>query len=227
MKKFAVILAAAMLFSANASAQSLLSSLKGLLGGSSTTETTTESTTASTASSLLEMATAILGNAVGAAPTFDLAGTWTYTGSAVSLTGKTALAQVGAAAAQSTIQEKVDGYLAKVGVVSGSMVFTFTSDNNFTCQVKGKTLSGTWAYDSKTNGIHLYFGKVMKYLQMDGVLKVTSTGCQMLFTADKFLEFSKTMLAAVKTKNASSTLDTISALLENYEGLYIGFNLTK
>lgn len=229
MKKIAVIVAAAMLFGANANAQSILSGLKGLLGGSSETAATTDQSkdAAVTASSILDMATAILGNAVGKAPSFSLVGDWTYTGSAVALTGKTMLAQVGAAAAQTTMQEKVDSYLAKVGIVSGAMKFSFTADNNFVCTFGNKTLTGTWSYDPATNATHLYFGKIMKYLQMDGIVKTTAEGCQMLFTADKFLEFAKNFLSVLKTKNASSTVETISALLENYEGLYIGFNLKK
>ena len=221
MKRIIVILATAALFCTSASAQSIFDIFKK---DSSTTKTESTTSTSSTAGTILDMATTIFGNVVNT--TVSMPGTWTYNGSAVVLKSSTnTLSNVASAAAQTTIQQKVDEYLGKVGITSGFFKLTFSSDNTFVLTLKKKNFSGTWAQEG--NNVKLMFGKTFKSLQLDGVVKKTTAGCEMLFTADKFLAFMKTAMKYAGTVKSSSTLSTISDLLENYDGMYIGFQLVK
>lgn len=216
MKKHLMILsAAALLFAgANASAQSFLSSLLG------------SSSAASTVTSLVNAVTG--GNVVYSAP-ISLNGTYTYNGIAVSISSSDAsavLTNIAGAAANSTVEAKIDEKLQKVGIKPGSFTMTFNNtDNTFTLNIFGLSLPGSYKIGEGEKTVTLTFGKTMQYFCMTGTLNSTSTGATMLFTADKYLGFAKKVLKNAGEK--STELSSISSLVDNYDQLKIGFKLTK
>ena len=68
------------------------------------------------------------------------------------------------------------------------------------------------------------FGKVYSYLTLKGKLAATTSGCQILFNADKFLEFLK---KAVAVAGKLISTDSLASLLSDASGLQLGFILTK
>lgn len=205
MRKQILILAALSLLTANADAQKL----KSLFNSSTTTDVLNVITGVATAS------------------TVSLPGTWTYQGTAVDLSGESALSNVAAAAAEKTIAAKLDSELSRVGITAGKMKITFKSDSTFTCSVGGMNVPGTWSQNGTSLKLTCSYAGVLKLITLDnGQVTSTSDGCQIVFESDKFLEFVKNVLATIDEQGSDATVSSIRSLLENYNKLKLGFRLS-
>ena len=207
MKRTLVTLAAAMLaaVSYNAQAQSLTDLLKGTKVGNVVDAVT---------------------NVVGAATnTLSLPGTWIYKGAAVDLKSDNTLSNLAGTAVTSGVETKINNAFEKVGLKEGAVTFVFNDGMSFTCTIFGKTLNGTWKQNTDENKLTLQFGQTMKYLSMTGYYKTTTSGCEMLFDANRFLSFLKSALSLVG--KSSSTVGAISGISNNYDGMRLGFKLEK
>ena len=211
MKRISIVLAAVavMFASSNASAQKLSNLLK------------------SVASS--DVVNTVVNTYVPGASAVSLPGSWSYTGSAISLTSDNTLTNVAGSAVTSGVEKKVDEYLQKIGIKVGTLSFTFNEDKSFTCKVFGINLSGTWQLKDDASKVQLQYGKVMKYLSMTGTLSRTTDGCEMLFDADKFLTFIKSALsfAGKSSSSTSSSTSGLSSLTSSYKGMKMGYKLAK
>lgn len=207
MKRTLVTLAAAMLaaVSYNAQAQSLTDLLKGTKVGDVVDAVT---------------------NVVGAATnTLSLPGTWIYKGAAVDLKSDNTLSNLAGTAVTSGVETKINNAFGKVGLKEGAVTFVFNDGMSFSCTIFGKTLNGTWKQNTDENKLTLQFGQTMKYLSMTGYYKTTTSGCEILFDANRFLSFLKSALSLVG--KSSSTVGAISGISNNYDGMRLGFKLEK
>ena len=153
--------------------------------------------------------------AVGVATnTVSLPGTWVYKGAAVDLQSDT-----------SGVENKINSAFEKVGLKEGAVTFVFNDGMSFTCTIFGKTLSGTWKQNTEENKLTLQFGQTMKYLSMTGYTKVTATGLEILFDANRFLAFLKSAMSVVG--KSSTTVSAISGISNNYDGMRLGYKLEK
>lgn len=172
-----------------------------------------------------DVVNSVINTYVPGANAVSLPGSWSYTGAAVSLSGETAVSNIAGTAVTSGIENKIDGYLQKIGVKPGAVQFTFNEDKTFTSTIFGINLSGTWQINDEAKRVTLQYGKVMKYLSMTGTLTRTSEGCEILFDADRFLTFIKSALSfAGKGSTAASGL---SSLTSSYKGMKLGYKLAK
>lgn len=209
MKKFFAIVALAAAISVQASAQTTLGSL---LGGSTITD-------------FLSSLTG--GDVVYSAPS-TLNGTYSYAGSAVSITqtNGTMINNLAGSAVASTIESKVDANLAKIGIQPGSMSINFNRDDNtFTWTVAGIPLPGTYKLGDNEETITLTFGKSMQFFTLTGNLECSSTNAQILFPANRTVAFLKKV--ATRIGKSEGTLSTITKLAEGYDSYKIGFKLVK
>lgn len=151
-------------------------------------------------------------------------GTWTYKDSAVKLESENAFTEIAGSAATSQIEEKLDSTLAKVGISSGLMTFTFNEDETFSCKVKNRELHGTYTIDEEykitmkfnsAGGARL--GKVTAQAEM------TFTTLSLLFKADKLLDIVDTITSVT----GNSTLAAANSLLSKYDGIMLGFDFTR
>lgn len=172
-----------------------------------------------------DVVNSVINSYVPGANSVSLPGSWTYIGAAVSLTGENVLSNVAGSAVTSEIEEKIDDYLQKIGIKSGSVSFTFNEDKSFTCTIFGMSFNGTWQINDEAKKVSLQYGKVMKYLSMTGTLTRTTDGCEMLFDADRFLAFVKTALSYAG--KSSSTANTVSSLTSSYKGMKLGYKLAR
>lgn len=168
---------------------------------------------------------AVAGTVVGSLQEVSLTGDWTYGGVAVGLEGDNTVANLAGSAAAGAIDSKVDEMLAKVGITAGSISFSFKGDSTFVCKFKEHPLSGTWSQNG--SNITLSFGKVMKSLKMQGTVKATTNGCEMLFTSEKFMVFLKNALSTASKLTNSEQLSAVADLLDNYDNVLLGCKLTK
>lgn len=155
----------------------------------------------------------------------DIKGTWNYSGIAVKLESENLLKSTAANLAASQIEEKLDGYASKIGLKSGTFGFTFSEDGTFSSTFKGKSISGTYALDEASKTLTLTYGKssVMKGFSMKATANVTSSQLDLMFNADKLLSF----IEKLSSTTDNSTLSSIAAIAEQYDGMLLGFELSK
>ena len=232
MKKVLVIIASLALCAGAANAQSILGSLLG--GSSSSSSSSTSGYTSGSTGSVLDLlkgsttqsvAKSLLGTLVGSVQNVDLAGTWNYNGVAAAVSSSNVLGNLASSVAMGTVESKLDEALAKVGVKPGAATLTFGSDYSFKMTVGKLPLTGTWTQED--DKVTIKFGKAFTYLQLDGVVKATTDGCEILFDADKFLTFASKAISIIGNVSNSSLVSTVSNLVSSAEGLDAGFKLTR
>lgn len=189
--------------------------LGGLLGGGTTTGSS------STGSSIIN---GILNNVIGSA-TFSQADlcahTWKYCKPGCAFTSENLLAKAGGEIAASKIEEDLSKYYSKFGFSKSNTYFTFKTDGTFAAKIDGKSWNGTYTFDEKTHAIQLK-GLL---LSASGFATRTANGISLLFEQKKLLTLIKTLSKLNLT--GSTTMSAVSSIVDNYDGVRIGFEMTK
>ena len=146
-------------------------------------------------------------------------GTWVYQAPKVAFESESLLAKAGGTIAANKVENTLTTYLSKAGINQGVSTFTFNEDGTYNIVTKGKTVSsGTYVYNANS-----------KSLQMTGMLGLASLNCSvggngnyiyLMFAADKLLSGANT-LASILGQG------TLSTLLGSYDGMQVGFALSK
>lgn len=165
----------------------------------------------------------VVENVTGTVIPVDIKGTWTYSGTAVKFESDDLLKSTAASLAATQVEEKLDSYVAKVGIKAGTFSFTFNEDNSFTATVKGKNFSGTYELSEDYKTISLIFGTKISLKPFTASLSATSTQIDLLFEADRLLE----LLGKLTASSSNSTLKTIGTLVNQYDGMQLGLELQK
>lgn len=199
--------------SATSNAGSAVAGILGaVLGGNS-------NSSSSAGSSIIN---GILNNVIGSG-TFskqDLcAHTWKYSKPGCAFTSENLLAKAGGEIAANKVEEKLSEYYSKFGFSGSNTYFTFNTDGTFTSKIDGKSWQGNYTFDEKTHAIQMK-GLL---LSMSGYATKTTNGISLLFDQKKLLNLIKTM-GALK---GSSTLSAIGTIANNYDGMRVGFEMTK
>jgi hypothetical protein len=202
--------------------------------GAGTTGTTTSTTSTSTGSTIgsdvLSAGTSILGDLIGGLLSKTITektfvGTWAYQTPEVRFESENLLAKAGGSVMASSIEQKLDSYLSKVGITKGVTTFTFKDDKSYTIQTKGRVISsGTYTYDRNSQTLKMQgtFGLLNQecFVGMDG------TNLCLLYEADKLLTVLNS--AASILGQANSTLGSVASVFgNNYNGMKVGFSLSK
>ena len=164
----------------------------------------------------------ILNNVIGSG-TFskqDLcAHTWKYSKPGCAFTSENLLAKAGGEIAANKVEEKLSEYYSKFGFSGSNTYFTFKTDGTFAAKIDGKSWQGNYTFDEKTHAIQMK-GLL---LSMSGYATKTTNGISLLFDQTKLLNLIKTM-GALK---GSSTLSALGTIANNYDGMRVGFEMTK
>lgn len=153
----------------------------------------------------------------------DIKGTWNYTGSAVKLESTDLIKSAAAGVAATQVEKKLDEYLAKAGLKTGTFSFTFNDDNTFYTTVKGKNFNGTYTLSEDGNTINMKYGKSLGSTGITATASINSSTFELLFKADKLLE----LIGKLTASTSNTTLKTIGTLAGQYEGMKIGLELQK
>ena len=164
----------------------------------------------------------ILNNVIGSG-TFskqDLcAHTWKYSKPGCAFTSENLLAQAGGEIAANKVEEKLSEYYSKFGFSSSNTYFTFKTDGTFAAKIDGKSWQGNYTFDEKTHAIQMK-GLI---LSMSGYATKTANGISLLFDQKKLLNLIKT----IGSLKGNSTLSTLGTIANNYDGMRVGFEMTK
>ena len=152
---------------------------------------------------------------------FSLEGTWKYAGQDCQFESDNLLAKAGGAVASSTVESKMEEVLTKLGFDEDcSFVF---EDSSYTMTISSKSSSGTYTYDSDSGELKLT--SKLKVSFTCTVSVSSSSKISLLFDADKLMSLAKTI--GNVASSTSSTISTVTSLLENYDGLQLGIVLEK
>ena len=200
-----------------ASAVGVLAELLGYAGGNSS------NSTGSTTSKVESIVGSILDNVIGST-TFkkaDLcAHTWKYKSPGCAFTSENLLAKAGGEIAAKKVEEKLSTYYQKAGFSSSNTYFKFNEDGTFNAKIDGKSWSGTYTFDEKTHAIDLK-GRLL--LSLNGFATKNTSGISILFESKKLLTIIQTLTAL----SGNTTLGTIGEISKNYDGIRVGFDLSK
>lgn len=154
---------------------------------------------------------------------YALDGTWNYTGPGVKFEGEDMLSDLGAAALESTVVEKLEKAYSLVGIKAGASSFTFErADSTFTAVLGKHQLSGTYAYDAEKHTVALHFAKGKLNLgTVEGHAYVSGTDLQLVFPVTKLVNLVTSLGSKV------SSLSTLVTLLKKYEDVYLGFAFSR
>lgn len=199
--------------SATSNAGSSIAGILGaVLGGNS-------NSSSSAGSSIIN---GILNNVIGSG-TFskqDLcAHTWKYSKPGCAFTSENLLAQAGGEIAANKVEEKLGEYYSKFGFSGSNTYFTFNTDGTFAAKIDGKSWQGNYTFDEKTHAIQMK-GLI---LSMSGYATKTTNGISLLFDQKKLLNLIKT----IGSLKGNSTLSALGTIANNYDGLRVGFEMTK
>lgn len=199
--------------SATSNAGSAVAGILGaVLGGNS-------NSSSSAGSSIIN---GILNNVIGSG-TFskqDLcAHTWKYCKPGCAFTSENLLAQAGGEIAANKVEEKLSEYYSKFGFSSSNTYFTFKTDGTFAAKIDGKSWQGNYTFDEKTHAIQMK-GLI---LSMSGYATKTANGISLLFDQKKLLNLIKT----IGSLKGNSTLSALGTIANNYDGMRVGFEMTK
>lgn len=154
-------------------------------------------------------------------------GTWEYLGPACSLESDNILKDVGGQVVTAEVEKKLEEMAKKAGLTAGKFSVTFNSDSTFSSTISSKkALSGKYRYDPKTNILTLRLGAAKGNLAlstMEAKVEKSGNNIKLLFNASKLKDY----LAMISSVVNVTSLQTLSTLLQSYDGLGVGCELKK
>ncbi|KXU59983.1 DUF4923 family protein [Prevotella bivia] len=149
----------------------------------------------------------------------SLVGTWKYNEPGISFVSDNLLLSVGGEVAAAKIKSNLMTQYKKVGITSSNTVFTFNKNKTFKAKIDGKPLVGTWVLNESTQMLTLN----TLLFNLNGYARENTNGIELTFESKKIL----TLFQTVAKFSGNATLSTIGDLSKNYDGMRVGFNLTK
>lgn len=154
----------------------------------------------------------------------DIVGTWEYQSPAISFKSDAALSKIGGVAASAALEDKLVSYYNAAGL--NTLVITINSDDTFTMKVRSVSLNGTIAKDGENGALSFQFsafgkiniGAVSAYAEKSALNTLTLT-----FDVSKIISIIEKISEIVKIQS----IQTLTSLLGNYDGLYAGARLKK
>ena len=218
MKRILIVFTAVLFMTASASAQSNLGSILSKIG--QIAGTSSSSSGSSSAGDLITSITDLITGKSGL--TVDkIVGTWNYTGSAITFKSSTnALSNLAGNATTALIEQKLDQYLAKVGISSGIFGYTFNEDGTMTINYGSRTFAGTWSLDADNSVVNM---RIKNLINMKGYVAVTGGKMELLFDVTTLMRFLKSVTSVYN----KGTLQTLNTILNQYDEMYAGFKLVK
>jgi hypothetical protein len=148
-----------------------------------------------------------------------LIGTWHYDSPGVAFTSENLLAKAGGEMAAVKIEEKIQPYYQQVGITSDNTYIIFNEDGTFSAKILGTPLKGTYTFDEAAAKITL---KTMLF-STNCYAKREYGGISVLFEANKLL----TLLQTIAAFSGNQNLQAIGDISKQYDGVRIGFDMTK
>lgn len=235
MKKILATIASLALVAGTASAQGGFSGLLQGLAQTALSQSTSQNQTKQAQQQSQASATAanaaagILGSLLNTVASnvvkTDLKGSWNYGGVATAVGTDNALKDIAAQAAMGSVETKLNTNLEKIGIKVGAASFQFLEDGTFNLITEKMVYPGTWKQEG--DAVEMKFGKILGLINLQGTVKATTQGVDVVFQANKFLVFVKNLMNKLGLKNTNSTIATLANLMDQIQELKAGFKLVR
>lgn len=155
----------------------------------------------------------------------DIRGTWVSSGPAVCFQSDNFLKKAGGVAAASAMESKLAPYYEKYGLNNATL--TINNDDSFTLNTKMLKLSGTISKKAGAqDGVFEFNFQVLGKIKLGSVttyISKTSQAMDVMFDASKL----KNLISGIAKYTGINLAQTLGSLLDSYEGMCIGFHLSK
>lgn len=155
----------------------------------------------------------------------NIEGNWEFSGSAVKFTGDNVLMNAASELAAGKVEDQLNEYLQKVGIRQGLFSYVFNADDTFTTTFSKMNFSGQYTFSQEEGTIELDYGKneKLKGVSLKTDVSVSLNSMQLLFNADKLLDF----ISKITSTVGDSKIGALASLIDQYDGLKIGFELSR
>lgn len=151
----------------------------------------------------------------------EIIGTWTYAAPGCAFTTENALSKAGGHVISAQVVSQLTETYSSLGVSSANTQFTFNQDKTFTAKLSGKAITGRYTYDPAKHTIAL--STALGLGNITGYVTRSSYGMALTFESKKLLNIVQILGAT----SGNATLGTISQIASNYDGIRLGFDLTR
>lgn len=154
----------------------------------------------------------------------DMEGTWVYQSPAVNFKSGNFLLKAGGAAAQGAIEDKIAPYYKAVGM--DKLQLTVNADSTFSFKTRFSTINGTITPDPETDNAFDFEFKAFKKInigKMTGNVAIKGDEMTVTYEAGKLL----TLVEKIGKFTGMKSLNALSSLLGQYDGLTVGYKLKK
>ena len=123
------------------------------------------------------------------------------------------------------VEDQLNEYLQKVGIRQGLFSYVFNADGTFTTTFNKMNFSGQYTFSQEEGTIELDYGKneKLKGVSLKTDVSVSLNSMQLLFNADKLLDF----ISKITSTVGDSKIGALASLIDQYDGLKIGFELSR
>ncbi len=154
----------------------------------------------------------------------NIVGTWQYSKPACTFDSDNILATAGGEIASEKIEEKMAQICAQAGLKNTTCKYVFDSNGKYSCTVNNRVSSGTYTFDEKNKKINLVTTTGIKF---NGKVVMNGNTMQLLFSSDKLLKLLQTMSSAAGNTSVNSTMNVLTSLSSQYNGMNLGFEMKK
>ncbi len=154
----------------------------------------------------------------------DLQGTWKYANPACAFISDDFLKKAGGALAANEISEKLSDIYEKIGITPTNFGYTF-ADSTFVNKFMGRDIKGIYTLNTETQEIDLQYqiAGLINIGKSEAKVEKSGNNILLLFNADKLLQ----ILTKISSASNNATIKTIGSVAEGYDGMLIGFELSK
>lgn len=151
----------------------------------------------------------------------DLAGVWRATGSAVTFKSDNFLQKAGGIAGAAAIETKINPYFEQYGL-TGS-VMTITASGEMSLKIKNFTLKGNVVKGAEEGTFEFDFNALgaIKIATLTAYVEKSPSSLNVMFDATKLKQF----ISVVAKISGMQLAQTLSSVLESYDGACIGFKM--
>lgn len=154
----------------------------------------------------------------------SIVGTWKYNAPACQFESDNLLAKAGGVVASKKIETKMQSLCTKAGLSTTSSKYVFSNDGKYTCTVGKKVTSGTYTFNESSQTLNLVTTLGVK---INAKVVVSGGKMRLLFKANKLMSLLKTISSTASKASTNSAMSAISTLSSQYDGMEVGFELTK
>ena len=192
-----------------------------MLTGTDGSQTSTGSNTGTTTGDAVSILESILGNVLGLnqLTEADLYGTWKYSQPGCAFTSDNALAKAGGAIAAQKVKGQLQEYYNKVGIKSSNTQFTFNQDKTFSAKIDGKSFSGQYTFEPNEGRLTLQ----SLLITVPCFVERSGNTIGLLVESQRLMQ----LLQTVASLSGNQSLQAIGELSKNFDGVRLGFEMTK